>query len=119
MDNYFKQCPSKGGDARQFTDYQSPTRRNEYITYINGNITRDDDYRMFLQQNGSEIMKRTFAQYKENVKCPPLSVCVHTFPTRVSTQDLIAEMDRYNAKANGQTVNSPCGSYDDYTASMY
>jgi hypothetical protein len=119
MDNYFKNCPAKGSDGRHFTDYQSPTRRNEYIKYINGNITRDDEYRLFLQQNGAEIMKKTFAQYKEKSFCPPLQACVHTYPTRVSAQNLVEEMARYNAKAMGTLTNSPCRKYEDYTQTSY
>lgn len=50
MDNIFKSCPPKMEDGRFLTDYRTDSARNQYIKSING-LVRDDDYRIFLQQN--------------------------------------------------------------------
>ena len=57
MDNYFKGCPPRMDDARFLTDYRSQDTINQSIQKMNG-IVRDDDYRLFLQQNAGTIMDR-------------------------------------------------------------
>ena len=73
MDNYWKKdcsemnggktcknvCPAKMDDGRYLQDFRSATRRDQYNKYING-IVRDDDYRLYLQQNGELIMTPLF-----------------------------------------------------------
>ena len=48
MDNFYQNCPAKMDDGRFTTNYRSDSCINEQIKYVNG-ITRDDDYRLFLQ----------------------------------------------------------------------
>ena len=37
MDNIYQKCPAVMADGgRHFTDYKTPTQRNEYIRHING-----------------------------------------------------------------------------------
>ena len=55
MDNFFKNCPPKMNDSRHLTDYRTATRREEYIKYVN-NVVRNDDHRLFLQQNADRFM---------------------------------------------------------------
>lgn len=119
MDNYFEGCPAKGMDSRHFTDYKTATRRNEHIKFINGNITRDDEFRVMLQQNGAEILRNTFNHHKENNACPVSTTCVHTYPTRMAPKNFADQMARYNAKASGQAVESKCQTFEDYTSSDY
>ena len=116
MDNFFHTCPPKM-EARQFTNYQLETKRNEYIKYAN-NIYRDDQYRLFLQTNGKEISNREWQFNKKNNDCW-VSECVHVYPTRVSTEQMIQERQLndsvYNATTNKKL--SPfrqCKVYKDY-----
>jgi len=81
--------------ARHLTDYQSSTRRNEYIKYIN-DIWRDDQYRLFLQLNGKEIMNKEWAYNKKNNSCF-VNDCVHNYPTRMSPAKFPQEREAYNS----------------------
>lgn len=104
-DNYFLNCPNTT-DGRQFGDYKSPTQRNEYIKYIN-NIWRDDNYRIFLQSNASQIMDREFYYNKKTNKCWANS-CVHNkYPLRSLPQDYISQMDAYNNRYVKSDSSSP------------
>jgi len=78
MDNFFPRCPPIMEDGRHFTDYKSATRKNMFIMYIN-DITRDDDYRMFLQTNASEIADKEFDFYKKKMDCRE-TPCIHNIP---------------------------------------
>ena len=79
MDNYFQSClPMMEDQGRQLGDFKTATRRNEYIKYIN-DIWRDDQYRLFLQLNGKQIMDREWNYHKENNSCW-VNECVHNYP---------------------------------------
>lgn len=102
MDNFFRTCPPRMQDqGRQLSDFQTSTRRNEYIKYVN-DIYRDDQYRLFLQMNGKEIMDREWEYYKSNDKCW-VNDCVHTFPTRVLPQQMAEEKALYDSMSNPRT----------------
>ncbi|ARF09436.1 hypothetical protein Indivirus_1_59 [Indivirus ILV1] len=106
MDNYYPMCPPKMQDqGRQLSDFQSETRRNEYIKYTN-NIYRDDQYRLFLQNNGKEIMDREWEYHKTHNKCW-VDNCVHSYPTRVLSQQMAQEKAAYDARSS-QTPNKQC-----------
>lgn len=93
-DNYFMSCPNTT-DGRSFTDFKTPTQRNEYIKYIN-NIWRDDNYRVFLQSNASQIMDREFHYNKKVNKCVA-NTCIHnSYPLRSLPQDYANQMNAYN-----------------------
>jgi hypothetical protein len=118
MDNYFHNCPPMMEDqGRPLSDFKSSTRRNEYIKYIN-DIWRDDEYRLFLQKNGKEIMDREFAYHKQNNSCF-VNPCVHIYPTRQSPRQFVQERQAYdsifNLKTNKQFANlRVCPPYADY-----
>lgn len=95
MDNYFQNCPPKMADGRHFQDFKTATRRNEYIKYMNG-IVRDDDYRLMLQKNSNDILRRTVDFHNANTRCYP-SGCVHNYGTRTTPSEFVKEMDMYNA----------------------
>jgi hypothetical protein len=81
MDNFFQQCPPKMSDqGRHLTDFQSSTRRDEYVKYVN-DIHRDDQYRLFLQTNGKQIMDREWTYHNTYNRCW-VNDCVHNYPTR-------------------------------------
>ena len=117
MDNYFNTCPAMMNDqGRQLADFQTATRRNEYIKYVN-NIVRDDEYRMFLQQRGSEMENIQWAYYKKNSNCSG-KVCVHTYPLSQSPEDLAKERILYDTRNSKFNKNlRTCKKYQDYRLS--
>jgi hypothetical protein len=113
MDNFFKNCPPKMEDARHLTDYRTSTRREEYIKYVN-NVVRNDDYRMFLQQNASTIMDSEFAYHKSTGSCNT-NECVHNYPTRVFPPWFVEERIKYDSLQNpNRTQVYKCSDKKDY-----
>lgn len=94
MDNYFKQCPPMMSDGRLFQDFRTATRRNEYAKY-KLNIYRNDDYRLYLQQHGDELLNQEWNFLKENRSCKQIP-CVFTFPTRMNPNDFQKELNSSN-----------------------
>jgi hypothetical protein len=94
MDNAFHQCPPMMSDGRLFTDYRASTRRNEYIKYING-IVRDDDYRMFLQQNTNNVLNKEWDMTRQKKSCWT-SPCTHVYPTRMYPAQMPQELMNTN-----------------------
>lgn len=118
MDNFFQNCPPMMEDGfRQLTDYKTSTRRNEYIKYIN-DIWRDDQYRLFLQLNGQQIMDREWKYHKENNSCR-VSECVHNYPTRVNNRLMWQERQIHDSQINPCTNEKlakmrQCHKFQDY-----
>jgi hypothetical protein len=112
MDNFYKNCPAKMSDGRIFSDYRSSTRKNEYMKFING-ITRDDDYRIFLQNNGQQIVNSEFNFYKKSQTCQSFQ-CVHDYPTRVYSPWFIDERKNYDSAMLCTDKKFPCKTYKDY-----
>lgn len=117
MDNFYHGCPPKMSDQRHLSDFRSSTRRNEYIKFIN-DIYRDDQYRLFLQSNGSEIMNKEWQFNKQFNSCWD-NDCVHKYPTRTTNEQAAQELMLYNSIHNAST-NVPlaplrkCGKFVDY-----
>lgn len=112
MDNYFKQCPALMSDGRLFTDYRMPTRREEHIKYMNG-VTRNDDYRMFLQQNAETIMDREWDSMKQKKSCF-VSECIHNYPTRVYPPWFVEEINNYDSLPKKNRKKFTCEPENDY-----
>ena len=116
MDNYFKICPPTMSDGRFLADHKSSTRRDEYIKNING-ITRDDQYRHFLQTNGTKIMDNVWNYHDQHDSCN-ITPCVHTFPTRQVPADFVKEKELHDLVAkNGYAPfkgQPKCPKHEDY-----
>lgn len=116
MDNFFKSCPAMMEDGgRDLGNYKTPTRREEYIKYIN-RIERDDEYRLFLQQNAKEFMDNEWNYYKRTQSCH-VSDCVHSFPTRQNPMDLALEKRLYDSRNSSNPELAKlrvCKKYPDY-----
>lgn len=118
MDNYFQNCPPRMSDqGRHLGDYKTATRRNEYIKYIN-DIWRDDQYRVFLQLNGKEILDKEWEYHKRRNRCF-VNDCVHNYPTRVNPRHFRQEMEAYNSIFNLRTNEAlapmrKCKPYKDF-----
>jgi len=116
MDNFFPNCPAMMS-GRDLGDYKSETRRNEYIKYIN-DIWRDDQYRLFLQMNGKEVMDREWQYYRKNQSCW-VSDCVHNYPTRMLPRHFVQERQAYDSINNPSTNKKlehmrQCKQYNDF-----
>jgi hypothetical protein len=118
MDNFFQECPPLMSDGgRHLSDYQMPTRRNEYIKYVN-DIVRDDQYRLLLQQNGKQMLDKEWDWHKENNTCHP-NGCIHTYPTRVTPRQMWQEREAYDSindigtRCELENLRK-CKKYDDY-----
>ncbi len=102
MDNFYHNCPPMMEDGgRHLRDFKTATRRNEYIKYIN-NIWRDDQYRLFLQLNGQEILDNEWKYHRHTNSCF-VNDCVHNYPTRVNPRHLAQEREAYDSIFNFRT----------------
>jgi len=100
-------------DDRIFRDYRTPTQREEYNKYIN-HITRDDTYRMFLQQNANKIATNEWNYLVKQNYCHP-KPCVHIYPTRTLPSYFAKEREAYNQLAKvRQPPMANCANYKDY-----
>lgn len=96
MDNFYHNCPPKMEDqGRHLGDFQTATRRNEYIKYIN-DIHRDDQYRLFLQSNGTDLLDNMWG-YQRNYNSCPLIDCVHHYPLRTNPRQFVQEREAYDS----------------------
>ena len=115
MDNFFRQCPPMMSDGRLFTDYRTDVRMNEYVKYVN-DITRDDDYRMFLQTNADKILDNQW-QHARKTKSNWVNECVHNYPTRMYppwfVEEKIAVDSLFDPK---RKVRYVCPKFSDYRA---
>lgn len=104
MDNYFKSCPAMMMDqGRNLGDFRTDTRRNEYIKKINGLEHRHhNEYRLFLQQNATQIMNKTFDDLLRTQSCH-VNSCVHVYPTRQSPSTFAQERMAYDSKTDMAT----------------
>ena len=99
MDNFYQNCPPMMSDkGRHLGDFKTATRRNEYIKYIN-DIWRDDQYRLFLQLNGKEIMDREWMYHKKHNSCWA-NDCIHHYPTRNLPRHFWQEREAYDSIFN-------------------
>lgn len=117
MDNYFQNCPPMMADGRFLTDYRTATRREESIKYING-IVRDDEYRMFLQQNAEKIADNEWSFLRAEKSCWN-NECLFNSPTRVDPASYHAERVNYdNVRMKHGASISKCEKFDDYRMSI-
>lgn len=113
MDNYYHTCPPKMSDGRHITDYKESTLADEQIKYVNG-IIRDDEYRLFLQNNASQIMEKEWDYLRTNNSCW-LNECVHTYPTNMYPGWFYEENSKYNSlTAPNRTTQFMCSKPIDY-----
>ena len=114
MDNFYMQCPPMMSDGRLFTDYRTNVRTNEHIKYVN-NIERNDDYRVFLQDNGAKILDDQWCVMK-NFKCCNNNNCVHIYPTRMNPALFAQERKAVDALNTKNSPNFKCPKLNDYRA---
>lgn len=120
MDNVYKNCPPRMGDTRWMTDYRSANTREQNNKYKNS-IVDDDEYRMFLQNNGTTLMDNTWKNLNEKT-CKP-NVCIHNkFPTRLSPGQFYEQINLYDGVRTGNLLPNDkgypvCPQYNDYRAS--
>ena len=103
MDNIHKDSPAKMQDGRFLTDFRSPSTREEYSKKIN-NIVNSDDYRLFLQHNGEQIMDAVW-EHALKLNTNRTNTCIHKSPTRSTSQMNHNEMALYNTVRSGSQQN--------------
>jgi len=117
MDNFYLDCPPMMSDGRLFTDFRTAIRRDEGYKYMNG-IVRDDEYRVFLQQNAEKIMDETWKYTSKNKTCWK-NECIHNYPTRAYPPWFVEERkayDKLQLPKNKRTEIYTCPRYEDYRA---
>jgi hypothetical protein len=116
MDNYYKNCPPKMDDGRFTTNYKTSSSYNEYIKYVNG-ITRDDDYRLFLQLNADKIMDNDWLKLRRDDSCWN-NACVHKYSLRMDPRDFANENKNANLLFRKDLLPDKlkCNLYADYRA---
>jgi len=103
--------------GRHLGDFKTATRRNEYIKYIN-DVWRDDQYRLFLQKNGQEILDKEWGWHKKRNSCWA-NDCIHNYPTRSLPRHFVQEREAYDSIYDMRT-NKPlepmrqCQKYNDF-----
>ena len=114
MDNYYSNCPPRMDDARFTTNYKLDSSINEYIKYMNG-ITRDDDYRLFLQINANKLMDSEWMYLKKNDSCWN-NACVHKYPLRMDPRLFVKERENANLLFQNKIIPDDlrCDIYSDY-----
>jgi hypothetical protein len=117
MDNYYENCPPKMNDGRFLENFKSDTCVNEYIKFTNG-ITRDDDYRLFLQINADKIMDSEWLYLKKNNSCWN-NACIHQYPLRMDPRLFNEEREKADALfvKKELTDNFKCEKFADYRMS--
>lgn len=103
--------------GRHLSDFQSSTRRDEYIKYVN-DIYRDDQYRLFLQLNGREIMNREWNYHNKYNRCWD-NDCIHHYPTRSLPRHMVQERQAFDSIFDRNTRNQmaplrQCTRYQDF-----
>jgi len=99
-------------DGRFLTDYRTAVRREEYVKQING-FVRDDEYRMFLINNGKTIVDGTWDYLTKNNSCW-LNECVHNYPTRVSPAQFVEERRNYDNLRKPHDPKFMCQNFKNY-----
>lgn len=61
-------CPARMEDGRIFTNYMSQRKFNNYL-FVRNNFDSSHDFRHFLQNNASTIMKQEVANLENTKKC--------------------------------------------------
>ena len=112
MDNYFKIGPAKMSDARIFTDYRTATTREEYNKHT-VNIIRDDDYRLYLQQNAENILDNEWDKNKKSYYVGNKN-CIHNYTTAVNPKTFYVETSKYDSTYHTNKNIYPCQQLNDY-----
>ena len=112
MDNYYKIGPAKMSDARIFTDYRTATTREEVNKHLT-HIKRDDEYRMYLQNNANNILNDDWNRTKTKYSVPLIN-CVHVYGTSVDPKSFLIEREKYDRSFMSKQNMYPCEKYSDY-----
>jgi hypothetical protein len=115
MDNFFQQSPPRMEDGRFLTDYRQADTRELFRMASNG-LTRDDEHRMFYQQNGSLIMNKEWDTLRSGSHIVT-NCCLHQNPTRSTPGMNHNEMQNYNRVRTSRVQCTPqntCENLKDY-----
>jgi hypothetical protein len=68
-DNFYKDCPARMADARNFTDWRSSCTMNNLVK-ANNSVSNSFEYRMFLTRNASTISNINESYAEKRNACP-------------------------------------------------
>ena len=114
MDNYWKNCPAKGLDARGLTNYKSSSVNDEFIKY-RYDIIRNDDYRNFLQKNAMSLADAEWAYLRATESCWN-TACTHNYPLRMDPRKFVEERENTDLLFKSKVLpdSFKCRSFADY-----
>lgn len=96
-DNFHLGCPAKSGPGfRELGNFGPNVAMNEYIAAKN-QLSRDDEYRLYLQQNAGHIIDNEWAFLREKQSCFPNECIFDNARTLVHPSIFNEEMKRWNS----------------------
>lgn len=96
-DNFYFNCPAKSGPGfRELTNYAPNTTLNEYIAAQN-QLSRDDEYRLYLQNNAEGIEYKEWDILRKKYSCFPNECIFDNNMSLVHPNTFKIEMDRWNS----------------------
>lgn len=99
MDNFYKNCPAKMQDqGRHLQNFNTATKINNQLRNVT-DIYHNSEYRTYLQNNGNDLALNEFNHFKQQYPCKP-SPCIHHYPLRSTTTDLMNEKIAYDTRHN-------------------
>jgi len=95
--NKYFNCPAKMSDGRHFTDYRPNCYVNNLLRYNNKTMS-NYEYRQFLINNGSELMKINTVYSEEKVGCAPCNAQTvnHQTKCNYNKQNGVCEVNDVN-----------------------
>lgn len=103
MDNFFLGCPAKMEDGRYMTDWRTANTREQFNKALVG-VSNEDEYRVFLQQNGEKVLDKEWGLLKSS-SCTS-RVCFHSLPTNPAPGASNREFVTYNEVKTGKIDKS-------------
>lgn len=110
MDNYFQKCPAMMEDGNFLCDYRSSYVR-ELGMKKNNNISNNNDFRQFLQNNSVKMMDDAWNKMKENTCIE--NGCISTNTTYVHSGYFNEQLKKYNKMMQNEKAY-PCQNFNDY-----
>lgn len=122
MDNYYFNCPARMDDGHFLTDYRTASTREDQTKYkiyeqTGINLERNDDYRVYLQKNGINMINQQW-KYERTYDSCINNGCAHQYPLRQNPKDFRTERIQAGLLLTSAVLpaSMACKKYDDYRA---
>ena len=104
MDNFRHNCPPRMEDGRFLSDWRPANTREQFNKAMNG-FTNDNEFRVFMQQNGEKIMDNEWNTMRKTQSCVT-KTCIHSLPTTPVPGSGIKELKLYDAVRGHKLLKS-------------